>query len=677
MEGFRSPATASSLGYESWEEVNVSSDKGRREVHYYLKKIDGGLDLVVVGKEKSLRHMSYYYNRSSLSLSMGKFPKLKSRREVIDWLNSIVTDSHHSVTPDLDMTTFQDVQLQYIGHYTKEFSWLGVPWTCKKRRKHYPSFCRNGVKISVHDFVYVLAEEDKRLVAYLEDMYEDSKGNKMVVVRWFHQTDEVGFVLPHNFNDREIYFSLCLQDLNVECIDGLATVLSPQHFEKFLKEAMDTKLDPFVCHKQFENDVVKPFDITQVKGYWKQDIIRCMFNVSHPKVQALCQQPDSDLKVESIANDSTGIRPRKRLRRFKDDDVIATTKETNGEAFVDMHNVHNRWVNYKTEVDKHGVKGEESASLLARNEAKQTPVKSLKVGTEVEVLSQDSGIKGCWFRASIIKVHKDKVKVRYHDIKDAADEADNLEEWILASRIADPDLLGIRVFGRNIVRPCSLLNKGSVSEVIDVGTAVDVWWHDAWWEGIVIQKESGDRVHVYFPGEKQESIFCCSDLRPSQEYLANQWLPIKDRPDVANSIPSLLKAKQVEGKCDHGKLVSIHDPSQFAKAEAVGSDSSLDSGSDKGKHLAVFPDLSKDDSLTWLRWKSSKKRKRAVGSLGHKTNHTNNGIKSSKEVSDSSVCERFMIPKTLKVDSENCKYMGDSLFSSAVVQPLTSLVMSR
>lgn len=93
MERFGSPLDTQSLGYVSWEEVNVSTDKGRREIRYYLKRIDGGLDLAIVGKEKSLRHMSYHYavrNRSILS-AMGPSSKLKSRREVIYWLNSIVS----------------------------------------------------------------------------------------------------------------------------------------------------------------------------------------------------------------------------------------------------------------------------------------------------------------------------------------------------------------------------------------------------------------------------------------------------------------------------------------------------------------------------------------------------------------------------------------------------------
>ena len=89
--GSQTTTLAASSVYERWEEVYVSSDKGKREVHYFLKRRngDGGLDLAVVGKEKTLRHMSYHYafkDREQRFL----LPKLRSRREVIDWLNSVV-----------------------------------------------------------------------------------------------------------------------------------------------------------------------------------------------------------------------------------------------------------------------------------------------------------------------------------------------------------------------------------------------------------------------------------------------------------------------------------------------------------------------------------------------------------------------------------------------------------
>ena len=85
--------------YVRWEEVWVSREKGRREVHYVLRRRDGSSDLALVGKEKSLRHMFYHYalpTQKKLLASMGSsvsFSKLKSRKEVVDWLDSLFSDS--------------------------------------------------------------------------------------------------------------------------------------------------------------------------------------------------------------------------------------------------------------------------------------------------------------------------------------------------------------------------------------------------------------------------------------------------------------------------------------------------------------------------------------------------------------------------------------------------------
>ncbi|KAJ6312532.1 hypothetical protein OIU77_014117 [Salix suchowensis] len=146
----RSPTEkATSLGYVSWEEVYVSSDRGRREVQYYLKRSDGGKDLAITGKEKSSRHMSYQLairNRSNL-FPMAPSLKPKSRREVIDWLDSIVSGFllHESIfqagsldnsdASQLDMKFFKDIQSQKLGYYSSEFSWLGSPWALQEEKK--------------------------------------------------------------------------------------------------------------------------------------------------------------------------------------------------------------------------------------------------------------------------------------------------------------------------------------------------------------------------------------------------------------------------------------------------------------------------------------------------------------------------------------------------------------
>lgn len=76
-----------------------------------------------------------------------------------------------------------------------------------------------------------------------------------------------------------------------------------------------------------------------------------------------------------------------------------------------------------------------------------------------------------------------------------------LQEWVLASRIADHDETGLRLDGRTAIRPF-VTHDSKVSSAVSAGTIVDAWWHDGWWEGIVIQTESNEKLQVYFPGMK-------------------------------------------------------------------------------------------------------------------------------------------------------------------------------
>lgn len=273
--------------------------------------------------------------------------------------------------------------------------------------------------------MFVLAEEDKRLVAYLDDMYEDTRGNKMVVVRWFHKIDEVGYVLPRDYNDREVFFSLCLQDLSIECIDGLATILSPEHYEKYINEATRMGLVPFVCSRQFDNDDVKPFDISQIKGYWKQQILK--------KTSSLHEQAHDDLKSKGSLDVAVELRPNKRSRWSKECDLQLKLPDKRVSFETSLRACNGINIDSKRGMEIGSLK--EGCSYVSfSGQDNSTPSKSqqyLSVGSQVEVLSQDSGIRGCWFRALIIKKHKDKVKVQYKDVKDAVDESKDLEVSIM------------------------------------------------------------------------------------------------------------------------------------------------------------------------------------------------------------------------------------------------------
>ncbi|GKC98442.1 agenet domain-containing protein, partial [Tanacetum coccineum] len=215
-------------------------------------------------------------------------------------------------------------------------------------------------------------------------------------------------------------------------------------------------------------------------------------------------------------------------------------------------------------------------------------------GSEIEVLSQDSGIRGMWFRGVVIKKHKDKLKVRYQDIKDAEDESVNLEEWILSTRVADDDQLGFRHSGRMKIRPSLLPNKSDVSTA-DAGCIVDAWQHDGWCEGIVVHKESDDKIHVYFPGEKQKSVIGCKDLRYSEEWLGNEWKQMKIRQDLVGPIASATET--IQSQENISTLSSGRKENVLEKRE-----------------LEVFEHQSKEELLTRLTWNWSTKRKRCYAS---------------------------------------------------------------
>lgn len=66
--------------------------------------------------------------------------------------------------------------------------------------------------------------------------------------------------------------------------------------------------------------------------------------------------------------------------------------------------------------------------------------------------------------------------------------------------MAAPDKLGIRCSGRLTVRPFP--PEDSKQCTFKVGAAVDAWWSDGWWEGVVTRVgiSGKDSLQVYLPG---------------------------------------------------------------------------------------------------------------------------------------------------------------------------------
>lgn len=62
-----------------------------------------------------------------------------------------------------------------------------------------------------------------------------------------------------------------------------------------------------------------------------------------------------------------------------------------------------------------------------------------------------------------------------------------------------PDKLRMRCSGRAALRPSP---NGQTDLICEVGAAVDAWWSDGWWEGVIIGIDDwgNDSLQVYIPG---------------------------------------------------------------------------------------------------------------------------------------------------------------------------------
>ncbi|GJN33027.1 hypothetical protein PR202_gb21584 [Eleusine coracana subsp. coracana] len=135
----------------------------------------------------------------------GPARKWRSRREVVDWLASLIPvktlGSKYSkygayVDNDIGLDGYGETDSivhQNLGKASdSDITWSGSFWTCGKQLRHYQAFCRNGTTISTHSFVLVLSEDESRYLAYLEDMYEDKKGQKKVQYDDLQNADDCG-----------------------------------------------------------------------------------------------------------------------------------------------------------------------------------------------------------------------------------------------------------------------------------------------------------------------------------------------------------------------------------------------------------------------------------------------------------------------------------------------------
>ncbi|KAG6474121.1 hypothetical protein ZIOFF_068045 [Zingiber officinale] len=283
-----------------------------------------------------------------------------------------------------------------------EISWSGTSWTCGKQLQHYQAFSRNGTTIVAHSFVLVTSEEETRYLAYLEDMYEDKRGEKKVKV------------------------------ISAECVDDIATVLTPEHYEKCL-ESFASSAGLCLGFRQYSKNKFKPFDLRTLRGYFNQAVLSCF---------GICNETGKGDEEIGYGSTKEHFGPRRtrfvKVRNKLFEEHLSTKiSGLSGHITTCRSTYHNTGFNFIFQRQL-PVNFVESHNLVSP---------PFKVGEKIELLCQDSGIRGCWFRCTVLELSHKKLKVRYLDVQNV-DGYGNLEEWVSASRTAAPDRLGMRYSGR-------------------------------------------------------------------------------------------------------------------------------------------------------------------------------------------------------------------------------------
>ncbi|KAL5197090.1 hypothetical protein ABZP36_000602 [Zizania latifolia] len=534
--------------FVSWREEFVSQERGSRVVHYYLEDAAGESHLAVVGTERSLRHMLYVVSEDfreaqgcgGVDGGAGMLArKWRSRREVVDWLASFLpakslapklSNFGPHVSNDIGLDEYSEPD-GFVCHNlgkasSSDIMWSGSSWTCSKQLYHYKAFCRNGTTISAHSFVLVMSEEESRYLAYLEDMYEDKKGRKKVKVRWFHQDQEFSCAIPPPPpHPCEVFITPYSQVISVECVDDIATVLTPEHYEKCASTLPNSSMVGIrFCFRQYSKNKFKRFDLRTLNGYFSQAVV---LSLKIPPEQV---KDGSDITkaVEHCTPGKTKF-PKQFERMYS---KCLGTKICRGPQADSI-------ASYQKPSSKQSPRKHLSVKFIGpQNQLMPT----YNVGDKIEVLSQDSGIVGCWFRCTVLKscTNHNKLKVQYDDLQNA-DDSGKLEEWVPASTLALPDKLGLRSQERLRVRPHSQQNG-----LVDItnllpGSAVDIWQFSGWWEGILVSADniSADSLQIYFPGENFFSVCQIKNLRISKDWVKNHWVDIEMKPDVLLRIPSV------------------------------------------------------------------------------------------------------------------------------------------
>ncbi|KAL4582328.1 hypothetical protein LXL04_006875 [Taraxacum kok-saghyz] len=123
---------------------------------------------------------------------------------------------------------------------------------------------------------------------------------------------------------------------------------------------------------------------------------------------------------------------------------------------------------------------------------------SFEIGETVEVIGNEDGMEGSYFRGQVIDRSPGRRTIRYQNL--LADDGSHLEEVISVRRLRPP--------------PPTVLAR------FHLGDMVDAWHNEGWWVGMYVHRE-GQKYTVFFENEapaNQHVSYPKAQIRVHQEW---------------------------------------------------------------------------------------------------------------------------------------------------------------
>ncbi|KAG1338027.1 hypothetical protein COCNU_04G003330 [Cocos nucifera] len=157
---------------------------------------------------------------------------------------------------------------------------------------------------------------------------------------------------------------------------------------------------------------------------------------------------------------------------------------------------------------------------------KKASSKKLLPGEKVEVLYSDEGLKGSWHVGVVTNCGEFSRLVEYTDLL-SEDQHSKLVEWIpVSAAVEGLDRTTPKDY-RGQIRPLPPHCDIRQSE-LRYGLCVDALVDDAWWEGVVFDREDGSTERlVFFPDQGDQHMISIDQLRPTQVWdeVSGHWKP--------------------------------------------------------------------------------------------------------------------------------------------------------